>query len=336
MPALVSFFNSVHDFSRVGIHQNPDECHYCESSVPLNSLASHEVICSKNPDNICKHCKAVVEDGAGRQHPTSRWNHTTKREHHEAECRKNTRNCTHCSTPVQSLSLASHEQCCRKNPDNICKHCKAVVEDGAGRQHPTSRWNHTTKREHHEAECWKNTRNCTHCSTPVQSLSLAPHEQCCRKNPDNICKHCKAVVEDGAGRQHPTSRWNHTTKREHHEAECARNPNRNTTEGFSGVGSEYPGNPVETMYHGTTVANATCITQGGKFKPSATGMLGAGVYVSKNIEKARRYGGNNNIILELRVHISNSLSSLLIVDRWLQIAGFFVSKCETVLTHLIR
>jgi len=43
------------------------------------------------------------------------------------------------------------------------------------------------------------------------------------------------------------------------------------------------------MYHGTTSTNAHSILMQG-FKPSSGGMLGQGVYVSDNIEKASRYG----------------------------------------------
>ena len=43
------------------------------------------------------------------------------------------------------------------------------------------------------------------------------------------------------------------------------------------------------MYHGTTPANAKSIMKTG-FNPSSSGMLGEGVYVSSDIEKAKRYG----------------------------------------------
>mmetsp|Transcript_155200 Transcript_155200/g.496194 ORF Transcript_155200/g.496194 Transcript_155200/m.496194 type:complete len:118 (+) Transcript_155200:200-553(+) len=49
-----------------------------------------------------------------------------------------------------------------------------------------------------------------------------------------------------------------------------------------------PGN-TRTMYHGTSNANARSILRNG-FRPSTGGMLGAGVYVSADPNKAREYG----------------------------------------------
>ena len=45
-----------------------------------------------------------------------------------------------------------------------------------------------------------------------------------------------------------------------------------------------------TMYHGTSAASARSIETEGGFRPSTGGMLGPGVYVSRDIAKARRYG----------------------------------------------
>jgi len=51
------------------------------------------------------------------------------------------------------------------------------------------------------------------------------------------------------------------------------------------------------MYHGTTPENAALIMKEG-FKPSKDGMLGPGVYVSGEYEKAKRYG---TVVLKLSV-----------------------------------
>ncbi|XP_066566612.1 GCRV-induced gene 2p [Amia ocellicauda] len=59
-----------------------------------------------------------------------------------------------------------------------------------------------------------------------------------------------------------------------------------------------------TMYHGTTVAQAQSIIQSG-FQQSADGMLGAGVYVSRDQKKAKRYPLNappaDRVVLKLSV-----------------------------------
>ncbi|KAE8292322.1 hypothetical protein D5F01_LYC09689 [Larimichthys crocea] len=63
---------------------------------------------------------------------------------------------------------------------------------------------------------------------------------------------------------------------------------------------------VYTMYHGTSIANARLIIANG-FKQSSGGMLGKGVYVSRDKRKAERYPLHNNpsdrVALELRVRV---------------------------------
>ncbi|XP_072244241.1 uncharacterized protein [Leuresthes tenuis] len=63
---------------------------------------------------------------------------------------------------------------------------------------------------------------------------------------------------------------------------------------------------VYTMYHGTSVANARHIIISG-FQQSSGGMLGKGVYVSRDKKKADRYpiGSNpsNRVVLELHVRV---------------------------------
>eukprot|EP00438_Fugacium_kawagutii_P005531 Skav221843 [mRNA] locus=scaffold126:111743:112354:+ [translate_table: standard] len=49
------------------------------------------------------------------------------------------------------------------------------------------------------------------------------------------------------------------------------------------------GGKTMKMFHGTTATNAQSIMKNG-FKPSSGGMLGPGVYVSADIEKAKKYG----------------------------------------------
>lgn len=63
---------------------------------------------------------------------------------------------------------------------------------------------------------------------------------------------------------------------------------------------------VYTMYHGTSIANARIIIANG-FQQSPKGMLGKGVYVSRNKKKAERYPINSpvtdRVALELRVRV---------------------------------
>ncbi len=59
------------------------------------------------------------------------------------------------------------------------------------------------------------------------------------------------------------------------------------------------------MFHGTSLSAAQQIKQGGEhgLRPSNSGMLGAGVYCSRDITKARNYAhhAGGGVIFELRV-----------------------------------
>merc|ERR1712228_925052 len=57
-----------------------------------------------------------------------------------------------------------------------------------------------------------------------------------------------------------------------------------------------------TAFHGTTAVFAKSIRAEG-FKPSPGGMLGAGVYVSRDIAKVLAYGGPEGVILQVRVRV---------------------------------
>ncbi|XP_030073565.1 uncharacterized protein LOC115479647 [Microcaecilia unicolor] len=63
---------------------------------------------------------------------------------------------------------------------------------------------------------------------------------------------------------------------------------------------------VYDMYHGTSLQAAVSIIQNG-FRPSTDGMLGPGVYVSRDIRKAQRYPLNlsplDRIVLKVRVNV---------------------------------
>ncbi|KAL6489999.1 hypothetical protein MHYP_G00003440 [Metynnis hypsauchen] len=69
----------------------------------------------------------------------------------------------------------------------------------------------------------------------------------------------------------------------------------------------YPGHRYFTMYHGTTMDKAMKILNEG-FIPSADGMLGRGVYLSRSFEKASRYpmntqAGEKLAVLKLSVRV---------------------------------
>ncbi|KAG8569280.1 hypothetical protein GDO81_014338 [Engystomops pustulosus] len=68
---------------------------------------------------------------------------------------------------------------------------------------------------------------------------------------------------------------------------------------------KYPGRRHYTMYHGTTVNAAYSIIKEG-FRVSEDGMLGRGVYVSRDIQKALKYPINTmgpRVVLKLNVRV---------------------------------
>lgn len=63
---------------------------------------------------------------------------------------------------------------------------------------------------------------------------------------------------------------------------------------------------VYTMYHGTHLKNAETIIRNG-FEPSKDGMLGPGIYVSRNVDKAKCYPPNTDksdkVVFKLKVRV---------------------------------
>ena len=54
----------------------------------------------------------------------------------------------------------------------------------------------------------------------------------------------------------------------------------------------YAGQEVATMFHGTSSRHAQLIVLGQRFQPSKGGMLGIGVYVTRDQQKAEGYVSN--------------------------------------------
>uniref|UniRef100_A0A8C4RJS2 PARP catalytic domain-containing protein n=1 Tax=Erpetoichthys calabaricus TaxID=27687 RepID=A0A8C4RJS2_ERPCA len=85
---------------------------------------------------------------------------------------------------------------------------------------------------------------------------------------------------------------------------CVWDPKQNTV--LSIMDSNLRNNQVYQMFHGTTKTNADIIMRSG-FKRSHTGMLGPGVYISRDIRKASRYPiysrKKEKVVLELEVNV---------------------------------
>lgn len=65
------------------------------------------------------------------------------------------------------------------------------------------------------------------------------------------------------------------------------------------------------MYHGTSSQNAQCILQHGFFR-SADGMLGPGVYLSRDLQKAsgypRRHPEHDKVVIKVLVSVGNVIA----------------------------
>ena len=72
-------------------------------------------------------------------------------------------------------------------------------------------------------------------------------------------------------------------------------------------------NKTYVMYHGTTRTNATAIQRDG-FVQSVDGMLGRGVYLSRDLNKARRYPidpslpDSERVVLRVEVNVGNVIA----------------------------
>eukprot|EP00928_Gymnodinium_smaydae_P008160 TRINITY_DN12963_c0_g1_i1.p1 TRINITY_DN12963_c0_g1~~TRINITY_DN12963_c0_g1_i1.p1 ORF type:complete len:197 (+),score=27.08 TRINITY_DN12963_c0_g1_i1:189-779(+) len=128
----------------------------------------------------------------------------------------------------------------------------------------------------------KNPDFCAWCSRNVR---IDGHTKCCQKNPD-FCAWCSRNVRIDGGKccqKNPDfcATCSRNVRVDGHSVCCERNSDM--------VCFEPPSRSSYIMYHGTSTASATSILQIG-FMISANGMLGAGVYLSRDINKAKRYG----------------------------------------------
>ena len=60
---------------------------------------------------------------------------------------------------------------------------------------------------------------------------------------------------------------------------------------------------IHVMYHGTKSLEMAALIEQQGFKRSTGGLLGPGVYVSRNVQEAERYKGSNGVILEMLVKV---------------------------------
>ena len=115
----------------------------------------------------------------------------------------------------------------------------------------------------HLDRCPANIQSCLHCFSAVMVSQLDEHVMQCPKNA-RCCYICGRPVQLSSLAQHLQS--------------CS-------------VGKSLK------MFHGTSLANAKSIMKSG-FRPSVKGLLGEGVYLTKDVQKAQAYGP---IIIESEV-----------------------------------
>lgn len=125
----------------------------------------------------------------------------------------------------------------------------------------------------HLDTCDANTVSCPHCHDGVAAKHLQEHIEQCPRNA-RVCYVCQCVVPAAALAVHLK--------------DCGRGR-------------------VIRMYHGTSLDAARSILREG-FRPSTKGLLGSGVYVTKDPTKARQYG---DVIVECDVHVG----AVAVIDR---------------------
>ncbi|CAJ1397677.1 unnamed protein product [Effrenium voratum] len=135
---------------------------------------------------------------------------------------------------------------------------------------------------------------------------------CCRTHSDKMCQEfdCNdlAVAQSSFCNQHrcrfcTAGIWQKGCCRTHSDKMCQEFDCNDLAEGgifcrtHNSCSGYNPDGRFLTMYHGTSRTAAAQIELHG-FCPSSDGMLGAGVYLSRNLNKARNYGP---VILECKV-----------------------------------
>merc|ERR1712125_36054 len=126
----------------------------------------------------------------------------------------------------------------------------------------------------HDLHCQKNPDFCSSCG---QNVRVNGHDLHCRKNPD-FCSSCGNNVRVNG-----------------HDLHCRKRNNTTCT-------SELVTARSYVMYHGTSHEAALSIERDGVV-PSHDGMLGAGVYMSRDIRKARNYG---SVVLKCQANVGRT------------------------------
>ena len=132
--------------------------------------------------------------------------------------------------------------------------------------------------------------SCPLCTEPIKGgMSMVDHMELCPQN-TRSCPACKGAVQVAAIDDHylkcPRNTWpcflcNKPVQMSGYVSHCS------SCEAGSGATAQ--GCPTR-MYHGTTHEAAAAILRTRRFELSDKGLLGVGVYVSRDVRKAMRYG----------------------------------------------
>ncbi|KAH0486500.1 MAG: hypothetical protein KVP17_000278 [Porospora cf. gigantea B] len=167
-------------------------CSYCSQPCKGQTHRErHERNCAANPQNACVYCNRQIGAGSGN---SARENRAA----HQSVCPSspyNSSSCQFCGLTFTSSfeessirRVARHEDNCRQNPANACRHCGQVVGT-------------RTVRKLHEKVCLRNPKShagCPFCHRQVRTSYERPdirkvldaHCRRCPHNPENSCKYC--------------------------------------------------------------------------------------------------------------------------------------------------
>ncbi|KAH0473923.1 MAG: uncharacterized protein KVP18_002372 [Porospora cf. gigantea A] len=203
-------------------------CSYC--SQPCKGQAhreKHERNCAANPQNACVYCNRPIGAGSGN---SARENRAA----HQSVCPSspyNSSSCQFCGLTFTSSfeessirRVARHEDNCRQNPANACRHCGNVVGTRA-------------VRKLHEKVCLRNPNSqaaCPFCHRQVRTSYERPdirrvlnaHCRRCPHNPENSCKYCGMRFVDYHERKDHERRHRSNRRRESSSEEWSERPHR--------------------------------------------------------------------------------------------------------------
>eukprot|EP00760_Papus_ankaliazontas_P031290 PhM_4_TR5224/c0_g1_i1/m.54887 len=249
------------------------KCPHCLKSVSGATFEHHISTCYANVRQ-CKYCGINTQ--------------VLEIDRHEASCSLNKKPCPICNVPFPIANLTEHHRACRRRRVQSSSNSQHNITDSS------TSYEGVLKQLRNTITGVTETKLCPLCNQLVPKATYLSHFDQCEEN-KRSCQFCKEGIQ--------------TLRLEKHESECQHNvvacylcgfeiPRRQMAQHVDVCRN---GDRQYTMYHGTSAGSANQIlADGGRFRQSANGMLGQGVYLTRDFQKAMNYGP---VVFELRVDL---------------------------------